>query len=234
MSGLEFNRNQKLALYVLIGLSAVGLSLSHVRSGLRGSGEVVLREPGEDAAPGVVASDSDRMPRLDALSNAGKVVFQVAGCVKCPGVYSLAEGERILDAVKAAGGSKPNADLQAINLAARIVDGSRIYVPAKGENSAGVRISVAPGLGGRSRQTGGSSSGAGSSGKLRAPGEGTVNINTAGAEELERLPGVGPATAQKILDYRNQIGRFTSVDQLMDVKGIGPKKLEQMRPFVAL
>jgi len=226
---LEFNRNQKLALYVLIGLSAMGLSLTHVRNRLSGSGEVVLREPGDVRAPKVVASDSDRMPTLDALSNAGKVVFQVAGCVKCPGVYSLADGERVTNAVKAAGGSKPNADLQAINLAARIADGSRIYVPAKGENSPGVRISVAPGFGRSIRL-----SGASRSGNLTAPGGGLVNINTAGVEELDRLPGVGPAIAQRILDYRKQIGRFTTVDQLMDVRGIGPKNLEKMRPFVAL
>jgi competence protein ComEA len=235
MPGLEFSRNQKLALCVLIGLSAIGLSFSHVRNALRGSGEVVLREPGQPGSPGAIASDSDRPPASDVPPDAGKVVFQVAGCVKCPGVYSLADGKRVADALKAAGGSKPNADPQAINLAARIEDGARIYVPAKGENSAGVRISFAPGaLSGSSSRAHGRSSPAAASGKLRVPGEGTVSINMADSVELQRLPGVGPATAQKILDYRGQIGRFTSVEQLMDVKGIGPAKLDKIRPFVVL
>ncbi len=229
MSGLEFSRNQKLALCVLIGLSAIGLSFTHVRNRLSGAGEVVLHEPGEAGALDDGTAGSDRMPALEDPRSGGKVVFQVAGCVKCPGVYSLAEGSRVVDAVRAAGGSKPHADLEAINLAARITDGSRIYVPAKGENSPGVGVSVAPGLGASVRQSG--SSRAGGSG---TPEGGLININTAGPEELDRIPGVGPAIAQKILEYRSQIGRFTTVDQLMDIKGIGPKNLEKMRPFVAL
>ena len=229
MTGFDFTRNQKLALYVLIGLSAIGLSVTHVRNSLGGGGEVVLREPGAPGSPRTVAADSDPMPGYGPSASTGRAVFQVAGCVNRPGVYSLAEDKRILDAISAAGGAKPNADLQALNLAAKIEDGSRIYVPPKGETGVPIRITTLKPAGETHRRASGSSSD-----KLRNPGEGVVRINTADAGELQRLPGVGPSTAEKIIDYRAQIGRFTSVEQLDDVKGIGPKKLGKMRPFVAL
>ena len=225
MTGFDFTRNQKLALYVLIGLSAIGLSVSHVRSSLSDGSEVVLREPGAPGSPRTVAADSDPMPGYGPSASTGKAVFQVAGCVNRPGVYSLAEDKRVLDAISAAGGAKPNADTQSLNLAAKIEDGSRIYVPPKGETGVPIRITTVKPAG---RASGSSSD------KLKNPGEGVVRINTADAGELQRLPGVGPSTAEKIIDYRAQIGRFTSVEQLDDVKGIGPKKLEKMRPFVAL
>ncbi len=223
MPGLELNQNQKLTLYFLIGLSAIGLAVSGIRHG--GSGEIELSAPGEfEQAPNTRNGSAGSF----APAVTTKVVFQVAGCVNCPGVYSLEQGSRVIDAIKAAGGAKPNADTEAMNLAAKIVDGSRIYVPAKGElSSAGVAVPIAtpqPTVRAGSSQARRTSSVAGT----------IVNINTAGLEELDLLPGVGPVTAQRIVDYRKQIGRFTSVDQLLDVKGIGPKKLEQMRPYVAL
>ncbi|MGC8861233.1 MAG: helix-hairpin-helix domain-containing protein [Armatimonadota bacterium] len=221
MPGPEFNSNQKLALYVLIGLSAVGLSVAQVRHSLREPADVVLREPGEAGSTDIAALDSDTPPKApDRTADSEKVVFQVAGCVRCPGVYSLPEGRRVIDAIKAAGGAKSNADTEAINLAARITDGSRIYVPAKGDPAQNAVAHSTRRLA--------------TSGPGFSPSNSQVNINTAGLEELDRLPGVGPATARKILDYRSRIGRFTSVDQLMEVKGIGPKKLEEMRPFVTL
>ncbi|MCX8052499.1 MAG: helix-hairpin-helix domain-containing protein [Armatimonadetes bacterium] len=232
MSFPEFNQNQKLALYVLIGLSAIGLSVAQVRNSFRGYEQVVLKEPGEVGEPSVVATDSDRMPSTKLPPYSGKVVFQVAGCVWRPGVYSLPEGNRVVDALKAAGGAKPHADTESINLAAKITDGSRIYVPAKSETQHGVPISVAAGAAISSVRS--RSGPAESSTVATAPEGGPVNINTAGPEELDRIPGVGPSIAQRIIEYRNQIGRFTSVEQLMDVKGIGPKNLEKMKPYVAL
>lgn len=160
-----------------------------------------------------------------------------------PDVYTLPRGSRIIDAIKAAGGAKPGADTESLNLAAKIEDGSRIFVPLPQQQPAGqipiasnvpaasaqpdhVKISIIP------TKTGSSSSASGA--KFKNPGDGVVHINSADLDELQRLPGVGPSTAQKILDYRQQVGRFTSADQLDDVKGIGPAKLEKMRPFVAL
>lgn len=234
MLGVEFSRNQRLALYALIGMSAIGLSYATARDTVGGQpGEVVLMERG-DPRVAVVASGSDPLPGQGVVGAGTNVVFQVAGCVNKPGVYRLPQGQRVINAVTAAGGAKPSADLQAMNLAAKIEDGSRIYVPSRDETAASQgRVFTGPVAGARAITSTARCGGA-SSDKLRMAGEGAVNINTAGAEELQRLPGVGPATAAKIMEYRSQIGRFRSAGQLMDVKGIGPKKLEKMRPFVKL
>ena len=232
MGGLEFTKNQKLALVAIIGLIVIAVSIKLARNA--GSAQyqgVVLKEPGQGAdGVGVVTSDSD--PAYSSGKTAGKVVFQVAGCVKSPDVYTLPAGSRIIDAIKAAGGAKADADLQSLNLAARIEDGSRIYVPSSQSppaSSAAPRSTSPP-----AGRTGKSSSRSSAVEKLRNPGDGVVHINSADANELQRLPGVGPSTAQKIMEYRGQIGHFTRVDQLDDVKGIGPAKLEKMRPFLAL
>lgn len=230
--GVEFNRNQKLALLTLVGLSVIGLSFTQLRDFIKSSSsEVVIREPGESNLD-VYSEDSES---LTGSKNpyAGKVVFQVAGCVKKPGVYQLPIGERVIKAISAAGGPKENADLQAINLAAKIEDGSRIYVPSVEETRTHTGQEAAYSKPGNRAKFGGFVS-RNSVGKLRIPGESVVHINSASSEELQRLPGVGPATAEKILEYRGRIGRFTRPEQLMDVKGIGPKTFEKMRPFVAL
>lgn len=228
---MKFDRNYWtnywLTLCALIGLSVLGLSFVVARNPTRfSSGEIVFREPAESS----INADNKN-------PYAGKVVFQVVGCVKKPGVYQLPVGERIIKAISVAGGPKENADLQAINLAAKIEDGSRIYVPSVEETQSRAGQGVAYSKPGDKAKPSGFASRAdsdSSSDKLRVPGKGFVHINSAGMAELQRLPGVGPATAEKIIEYRSRIGKFTRLEQLMDVKGIGPKKFEQMRPFVAL
>lgn len=191
----------------------------------------------------------------------GDVVVDVAGAVKNPGVVHMASDARVSNAIHAAGGPTANADLDSINLAARLVDGTQLRVPTKSNGAAvrhgletrGTRAQTVPPLqidksgyfapvGGTAEYKAGSSSAVSSvapptsasphrSGK-KAVGE--VDVNTAGLEELQALPGVGAATAQKILDYRQSHGPFKSVDELMGVKGIGQKKLDKMRAFVRL
>lgn len=146
----------------------------------------------------------------------GETKVHVAGAVVRPGVHTVGPGARVADAVAAAGGPAPDADLDRINLAARVADGERIYVPRQGE--AVVADAAASGSGG------GSSS--------AAAAAGPVDLNTATLEQLDTLPGVGPATAQAIIDHRTRNGRFRSVDDLLEVRGIGPAKLEQLRPLV--
>jgi competence protein ComEA len=224
---LEFTREHKLALAVLAGICLTGLAQSLSKRG-SGQGDVVLYEPGVGRAR-ISSSLSDRMPYPSRY--AGKVVFHVVGCVNKPGVYALSEGERVIDAIREAGGPTANADLNALNLAAKIDDGSRIEVPAKSDS----RLIAAPV---QVFSTNGTAFPANNlrhyGGKLQSPGSGTVSLNSADEAELQRLPGVGPATARKIVEYRHQIRRFTSVEQLMDVKGIGPKKLDKMREFLTL
>jgi len=234
MGGLEFTRNQKLALIAIIGLIVIGVSVKMARNSnsARYQG-VVLKEAGGDGV-GVTTSDSDPM-QASATGSVGNVVFQVAGWVKSPDVYTLPAGSRVIDGINAAGGAKSGADLQSLNLAAKIEDGQKIVVMCLPQAAPPASAGRAPTATASASTTAKSTSKASSSGgKLHNPGDGTVNINTADAAELQRLPGVGPSTADTILEYRRQIGHFSSADQLDDVKGIGPKKLEKMRPFVSL
>ena len=152
---------------------------------------------------------------------AGNVVVHVTGAVTRPGVVVLGVGSRVTDAIDAAGGVAPDADAEQLNLARVLTDGEQIRVPRVGE----VLPDPAP------QPTGTAGPGAGAaSGK---PGDGgasgTVNINTASASELEKLPGIGPALAQRIVEYRDSHGPFANVDALTDVPGIGKAKLEALR-----
>jgi len=150
-------------------------------------------------------------PRVEPATD-GRVVVHVAGAVRRPGVYRLREGRRVGDAVRRAGGGRPGADLDAVNLAAKVTDGQQVLVP--------VRAAAAP------PGTAGAAAGT-----ATAPGV-PLNLNTATLEQLDTLDGVGPATAQKILDARTARGGFRSVDELGDVPGIGPKRLAVLREKV--
>jgi competence protein ComEA len=141
---------------------------------------------------------------------ARKVLVHVVGAVRKPGLYRLADGSRIDDAIKAAGGAKAKADLQLINLAAPVADGQQVMVPVRGRAVAAGAPAGSPAAGGH------------------------VHLNTATLEELDTLPGVGPVTAQKILDYRNEHGAFKSVDELDAVPGIGPARLAELKKVVDL
>lgn len=145
------------------------------------------------------------------------VTVHVAGQVANPGVYAVPAGGRVADAVIAAGGTASEADVEQLNLAARLSDGERIYVPKKGEAPPVVAAGPAPAGGGT---------------KAGGAPAGPVDLNTATAEQLEDLPGVGPATSKAILTYRANHGRFRSVTELLEVPGIGPAKLEALRPLV--
>lgn len=146
------------------------------------------------------------------------LVVDVAGAVTHPGLVRLAAGSRVADAIDAAGGPTPDADLARINRAAPITDGVRVYVPHVGETS----VPSALGDSGPPSATGPES----------AVAAGPVNINTADASGLDALPGIGPATAQAIIDYRTQHGPFGRVEDLMDVRGIGEAKFAQLRELV--
>jgi len=150
------------------------------------------------------------------------MVVHVAGEVKNPGVYTLPNGARMIDAVTAAGGATARADLEVINLATPLIDSSQIYVPARGVAARPTFARPQPGI-----------NGVASSPDV-AGVSGVVNINRASVTELDSLPGVGPSTAQAIVNYRTANGPFGSVEDLLNVKGIGPAKFEAMRKLVGV
>jgi competence protein ComEA len=137
------------------------------------------------------------------------LVVDVVGAVRRPGLYRLPQGARIADAVARAGGPTRRADIALVNLAAPLADGSQVVVPA--------RVAAA----------------SGSPSTSPAAPSGPVHLNTATLEQLDALPGVGPVTAQKILDFRQQHGALSSVDELDAIPGIGPARLDQLRDLVA-
>jgi competence protein ComEA len=145
-----------------------------------------------------------------SADSAPKLVVHVVGAVRRPGLYRLPDRSRIADAVTRAGGPTRRADLSAVNLAAPVSDGVQVVVPARAPPA---------------RSGGGEPPPSGP--------QGPVHLNTATLEELDALPGVGPVTAQKIVDYREQHGAFASIDELDAIPGIGPARLEQLREVSA-
>jgi competence protein ComEA len=133
----------------------------------------------------------------------------------------------VLDAVTAAGGATPGADLPQLNLARLVVDGEQIHVPKKGET-----LPAGEGASGTGPPGAGATGGAGGGGSGSAGVAGPVDLNSADAAALDTLPGVGPVLAQRILDWRTEHGRFSSVDELGEVSGIGDKLLAQIGPKV--
>jgi competence protein ComEA len=156
------------------------------------------------AAPGATVGSVSPSPSVT-------LIVDVAGEVEQPGVYEFAEGDRVIDAIERAGGQLPKADLSLLNLAAPLTDGTQILVPKSGPPGAFV-----PG-----------------GGTAGTPG-GLININSASATELETLSGIGEVLAATIIEYREQNGPFASVDDLMDVSGIGPATLEEIRDQVTV
>jgi competence protein ComEA len=164
----------------------------------------------------------------------GSVTVHVVGQVRKPGVVRLPAGSRVADALAKAGGAMKSADLGAVNLARVLVDGEQVRVPRPGE------VLAQPGTAGGAGAVGAGGSGPGGSGPGGSgaggagPAGGLVDLNTATAAELEQLPGVGPVLAQRILDWRTEHGRFTSVDELGEVSGIGDKIFAQLQPKVTV
>lgn len=168
------------------------------------------------SAAGAAGNDGDPAASASTVA-ATEVVVHVVGAVAAPGVQRLPTGSRVIDAVEAAGGAAADADLARVNLAAVLTDGQQVVVLRPGEAppvAAGAGTAV-PGPG--AAEGDGAGDGA------------LIDVNRASASELEELPGVGPVTAEAIVAHREQNGPFTSVEDLLDVRGIGEAKLEQLR-----
>ena len=157
-------------------------------------------------------------------AGSGQIVVDVDGAVAHPGLYKLPPDSRVQAALAAAGGLSPQADVHRINRAAKLHDGQKLYVLSQGESGPPQAASSGQGCEGQA-----CTSAEGGVAGSDTEGQGLVNINTANATQLTQLPGVGPAIAQKIIDYRTTNGPFTSVDDLTKVPGIGAAKLAQIK-----
>lgn len=160
-----------------------------------------------------VTLDAGTTPQAEAPVKESEIVVYVAGAVNRPGVVQLAEGARAKDAVDACGGFLPTADTNGVNLAQKLKDGMQVTVPEKSPQGA----------------AGGAQAGA-----ARPLPEGMVNINTADEKELDKLPGIGPAMAKRIVEYRTENGAFQAPEEIKRVKGIGDAKYEKMKDKIAL
>ena len=218
------------------------------------------------AAAGASSNAATATP---AAASTAQIAVDVSGAVHHPTMYYLPPGSRVQQAIHAAGGPTADADLDQINLAEKLVDGEKIYIPRRGHNRpemdtyiprhghaetpdtimpvppAPVEIPqyVATQPGSTSGETQSptaiepgrhSSHGHSSSNKLKSPADGQIDLNSATAEDLQRLPGVGPAMSARIIAYRTQNGPFHSVDDLRQVSGIGDKKLARWSPFLVI
>jgi competence protein ComEA len=202
----------QLVAYALAALVVVVLGVRFMQGQVRDSAPATSAAGAPAPASG--SGSGSGTVRLEPR-RATVALVHVAGAVRSPGVYRLRDGERIQDAVHRAGGPRAGADLNAINLAAKVADGQQVVVPRRGAAGA------APAGGAGAGEPGG-------------PPQAPVSLNTATAEQLDTLDGVGPATASKILEYRRQHGGFRSIDDLGEIPGIGPKRLAALRGKVQL
>ncbi len=223
------------AVFVLaVVLTSVGVLFRDRSQGAGAAAEAARSSPAPEGSPVAAASPAPEgspaavaSPAPSASSAA--LLVHVLGRVAQPGVVRVPAGARLSDAVDAAGGLLPDAELRGTNLARPIADGEQVYVPAIGEEP--VAAMAAAGLGSSSSL---GDAVAAHSGSAAVPAVPLVNLNTATAAELETLPRVGPALAQRILDWRQQSGPFTSVDDLLQVSGIGEKTLAGFRERVTV
>ena len=183
---------------------------------------VVLLTRGDEVAPVmIVAPERTAVPEQTPAS----LRVHVSGAVRSPGVYEMSDGNRVMDAIAAAGGVQPGADLSAVNLARRVQDEAQYHIPELGESSTVPRQ-------GPSQQE--ASPISESQASVGSPSASLIDLNDATVQELETLPGIGPVMAGRIVSHRETNGPFASVDDVVNVPGIGPKTLESIRPLVAV
>ncbi len=168
---------------------------------------------------------SDEDP-TDDISENTQILVHISGCVKNNTVVTLPEGSRINNAIEAAGGLTADADLTNINLAYILEDGEKIYIPKKGEKPSEDSSTYSEDTVGTDTSVYSSSS---SSNKISK-----ININKATQAELETIPGIGPSTALKIINYRKENGKFTSIEDIKNVSGIGDAKYEKMKEYITV
>jgi len=203
---------------LLVVALAAGLIWYRLGAADGGESSTTRRSPTTSAPTSTVAGSSGTTGSSSGAAKKGeRATVHVAGAVAKPGVYDLDAGARVIDAIEAAGGGAPDADLNRLNLAAKVADGQRVLVQRVGE--------AAPA---------GSASPGGSGGSGSSDPSGLVSLNSATQPELEALPGIGPTLAEAIITERERRGGFRSVNELRDVRGIGEKRFADLKDKVTI
>ena len=200
----------KLDSHALAGIAVVAIALAILAGGNIARAAATTTFSLENESKSVIVAES-----TGSDSNESALCVHVAGCVNTPGVYYLASGSRIVDAIEAAGGFTDDASADALNLASSVSDGMKVFVASlqqDDQTNQGVNHLV----------------------EATMQGSSLVNINTASIAKLQELPGIGPSMAARIVAFRDQHGYFKSIEELMNVSGIGEKKLEALRDFVTV
>jgi len=225
---VQLSRRQIIA-YVAVAVVVVAVGVRYVvlpkQAGPAEAQAVVLTPVAASPSGAGAQGGATALSGGPAASPSPDVVVYVCGAVRTPGVVRLPAGARVTDALELAGGPTAKAELAAVNLAAPVTDGQQILVPERG-----AAVATAPATSGSSSASGSLSV---SPGGGAAPGA-LININTASLEELDSLDGVGPSTAQKIIDYRTENGGFKTVDEIKEVPGIGDAKFAAMKDSITV
>ncbi|MGP3923101.1 helix-hairpin-helix domain-containing protein [Streptomyces sp. 8N616] len=230
-----------LAALAVVLVLAGGVAAYHFWTGRPQTVRAPAAEPppghsgGHAPASGAMAPSPSPGPAPGAPAAGGgahRIVVDVAGKVRRPGIHELPAGSRVADALEAAGGVRPGTDTRALNRARILNDGEQIVVGVPPPAAAPGADAGAGGGGAGAASAAGAAGTPGAAGASSGAAAGPVSLNAATAEQLDALPGVGPVLAQHILDYREQNGGFTSVDQLREVNGIGDRRFAELRSLV--
>lgn len=215
VAALVRQRPRLLVVGLLVLCLVVAAAVLGVRAASAGQ-QTLIERSGADVSG---ADVPDQEEAKAAAAEAETIVVDVAGAVVNPGVYELTDGARVSDAIEAAGGLSEDADVSILNRASKVSDGMKITVPTQGE---------------RASSAGDGDTRTAASSQSAAQASGLVNINTATADELQALSGVGPSTAQAIVDDREKNGLFASAEDLMRVSGIGEKKFAKIKDSICV
>ena len=205
---MKFDRQSLMAYVMFLFMGAAG-----------GVGTLTLFNQVQPAAIMITPVPPTAVPEPTATPS--PITVFVNGAVNVPGLYALPRGSRVNDAITAAAGFTTDAAADVVNLAQELQDGSQVYVPSETETTASPPVVSVPVLN------------LGSGGQPEQP-VGKININTAAKEALETLPGIGPSTAQKIVDYRDEVGMFTQIEDIMNVSGIGEGKFDKIKDQITV
>lgn len=209
---LEISKKQKIILIFLGIVAIIGIAYYSYVSSKEENLNV------SDTNELQVENQSNEIDEEEAENKESKIKVHISGAVKNEGVYELEEDARIIDAIEKAGGTLEIADMKNVNLASKLEDGMKIYIPKQGEEvtSSNREVEENIALGNTSKES----------------AKGKININKASKEELDTLPGIGESTAEKIINYRKEHKSFKSIEELKEVKGIGDAKFEEIKDLV--